>query len=278
MDLIDTHQHLIYRDRVGYGWTAGVPVLASGDFTLQHYQALTAGKGIVGSIFMEVGVDDADYRAEAEMVAGLIGTGGVLGQVASIRPEEDAGFDDWLDQAGRLGIVGYRRLLHVVDQGISGDPIFRRNLRKIGAKGLPFDLVVFARQLGLAEDLIRACPDQQFVLDHCGNPDVAGGGFAPWAESIRRLAAFPNLVVKLSGITTNCAAGQVTVAVLRPYVDHLLACFGPDRMLWGGDWPVVNLATGLPDWIDLTRALLAGLSEPEQYAIGQGTARRIYKV
>lgn len=278
MRLIDTHQHLILRADLGYAWAQTLPVLAGRDFSPADYAGLTAGRGVIGTVFMETAVDDADYRAEARLIAGLIGQNVMLGQIASCRPEVEAGFEDWLDEAATLGTVGFRRVLHVVDDGLSQTEVFRRNLRQIGARGLPFDLCMFARQHDLAEALIRACPDQVFVLDHCGNPDIAAGAFDPWAVSLRRLAALPNTYIKLSGIPTNCAPGGVSLATLRPYVDHVLACFGPARMLWGGDWPVVNLHSSLPDWIDLTRALLSDLSADEQARIGEGTARAVYRL
>lgn len=278
MDLIDTHQHLILREAIGYAWTEEFPILA-GEFTRADYAGLTAGKGVVGSIFMETGVDDADYQAEARMVAGMVGTGGMLGQIASIRPEWDKGFDAWLEEAAGLKTVGFRRILHVVPDDVSTTETFRRNLRKIGRAGFPFDLNFLARQLaGVGLDLIRACPDQPYVLDHCGVPDVAAGEFEEWRRGVDLFAAFPNIVVKLSGITTYCAPGTASVPLVRPYVDHLLEAFGPQRMLWGGDWPVVNLGAGLPRWIDMTRELLSDLSADEQHAIGQGTARRVYGV
>ena len=82
MKFIDTHQHLIFRDRFGYEWTNEIPPLAEGDFTQQDYDALTAGKGIRGTLFMETGVDDADYQSEARHIGGLVGKGGILGQIA----------------------------------------------------------------------------------------------------------------------------------------------------------------------------------------------------
>ncbi len=278
MDLIDTHQHLIYRAQLGYAWTSGIPALATGDFTTDDYARLTNGKGIVGSLFMETGVDDADYQAEARFVAGLVGTGGMLGQIASCRPETNAGFDAWLEECDGLGVKGLRRILHVVPDELSQTSTFRANLRKIGRKGLPFDLCFLARQLGIAEDLARACDNQIFVLDHCGVPDIAAGAFEAWAAGMTRLAALPHLRVKLSGISAYCAPGNVGVSVLRPWVDHVLATFGPDRMLWGGDWPVVNLGLGLPGWIDATRALTDHLSEAERAAIGTQTARGVYRL
>ena len=275
-DFIDTHQHLIYRDKVGYGWTKDIPALATGDFTQADYDRLTDGSGIAGTVFIEVGVDDADYQTEARFVAGLVGTRGLLGQIASIRPETDAGFDDWLAECRHLKVVGFRRILHESPDRLSQTDTFRRNLRKIGAAGYPFDINVLARQHAVAVALVRACPDQTYVLDHCGVPDIAGDGFAPWAAGITALAGLPQVVVKLSGIAAYCRPGTASVAVFAPYVDHLLATFGPDRMLWGSDWPVVNLGMALPDWIVASRALIGGLSADEQFAIAQGTARRVY--
>ena len=282
MDLIDTHQHLILRDRIGYAWTAEFPIL-SGDFTRKGYAGLVAGTGVSATIFMETGVDDADYQAEARMVSGMVGTSvggiGMLGQIAGVRPEYDDGFDAWLEEVSTLGVVGLRRILHVVPDEVSLSETFRANLRKIGRAGVPFDLNFLSRQLiPIGVPLLRACPDQSYILDHCGVPDVAGGDWAVWKAGIDAVAAFPNVVVKLSGITTYCAPGTASVALVRPYVEHLLEVFGPDRMVWGGDWPVVNLGAGLPGWISMTGDLLAGLSEAERFAIGRGTAERVYGV
>lgn len=278
MELIDTHQHLIWRDRLGYGWTAEIPALAEGDFTPEDYQAQTRGQGIIGSIFMECGVDDADYQTEARYVATRIGGDGILGQIASCRPETDAGFDAWLEECGTLQVKGFRRILHVVPDDLSQNEVFRANLRKIGRKGLPFDMCFLARQLHIAETLAGACDGQQLVLDHCGVPDIAGGAFDDWARGIDRVAALQHVSVKLSGISAYCAPGRKSVELLRPWVDHVLDRFGAERMVWGSDWPVVLLGAGLLPWIEMTRGLLAELSGEEQAAIGTGNARRIYQV
>ncbi len=278
MDFIDTHLHLIARDKLGYAWTAGIPALAEVNFTLADYTALTAGRGVTGALFMETGVDDADYQAEARLVAGMVGQGGLLGQVASCRPEEDAGFETWLEECESLHVHGFRRILHVMPDELSQTPTFRRNLARIGARGWAFDICVLARQLPIALELARACPDQPLILDHCGVPDIAGNVFADWAKGMTALAALPHVHVKLSGITAYCAPGTATQATLQPWVDHVLNAFSPARVLWGGDWPVVNLGIGLPDWIALTRDLLQGLSPTEQDQIGHGTARRVYRL
>ena len=278
MEFIDTHQHLILREKIGYAWTAGVPALAGGDFTQTDYAVLTAGQGISATVFMETGVDDADYKTEARLVAGLVGNHGMLGQIASCRPEKDAGFDAWLEESASLHVVGYRRILHEISDDVSQTTTFRRNLAKIGARGLPFDLCFLARQLPIAHALALACDDQVLVLDHCGVPDIAGGAFDGWAAGITAIAALPHMQCKLSGISRYCAPGTASVALLQPWVDHVIQCFGPDRILWGGDWPVVNLGAGLPEWIAMTKAMLTNLSLADQQAISQGTARRVYRL
>ena len=272
MQIIDTHQHLIYPDHLHYKWVKNHAALSDRSFTRPDYHALTKDQGIIGTLFMEADADD--YQAEARFIAGLIG-GALLGQVASCRPEVDAGFDAWLEEGQALGVKGYRRILHEAPDDLSQSDRFRRNLRKIGAKSLPFDLCVLARQHSMAEDLLRACDDQMFVLDHCGVPDIAGGGFADWAASLRRLAAFPHLVCKLSGITAY-AGGRHDLPDLRPYIDHVLNCFGAGRILWGSDWPVANLGAGLPEWLAQTQTILAALSQDEAAAIAHKTAHRIY--
>lgn len=278
MDFIDTHQHLIFRDRFGYEWTKGIPALAEGDFTLSDYKALTDGKGIGGTIFMETGVDDVDYQAEARFVAELVGTDGMLGQIASCRPEDDVRFDAWLDECKGLGVVGYRRILHVMPDELSQSSNFRANVKKIGKAGLPFDICVLAHQLPIAADLARNCDRQRFVLNHCGVPDIAGEAFEDWAADMAKLAELSHVMVKLSGLTAYCRPGAGTTATLLPWVNHVIETFGPERIVWGGDWPVVNLGSGLAEWISITRELLEDLSPDEQKAISGGNARVLYGV
>ena len=279
-DLLDTHQHLVYPDVAGYGWTAGIPALANRAFTEADYRALTAGQSIVGTLFMEAAVDDGDIEAETRHIAGLAADpgNGILGLIATARPEEDEGFAAWLETAQALGTVGIRRVLHVVDDGLSQSDTFRANVRRIGAAGLSFDMCFLARQLPLARELAAACPDTPLMLDHCGVPDIAGGGLDPWRDDIRALAAHDNVCCKISGLLAYCAPDNATHAAIAPYVDHVLEVFGPGRLVWGSDWPVVDLGGGLPKWLAVTQAILGALSDDEAAAIGSGTARRFYRV
>jgi predicted TIM-barrel fold metal-dependent hydrolase len=281
--LFDTHQHLIYRGKLGYAWAEQIPALQGQSFTLEDYHRLTAGKGVAGSLFMEVDADD--FRAEAHHIATLAQDpgAGIRGLILSCRPESaEAEFDAWLERCTNLGAdvgtVGLRRILHEAPDDLSQSPLFRRNLAKLGRRGLVFDLCVRADQLPLAAALVAACPDVSFVLDHCGVPDIAGGDFAQWRQGLTRMGGFEIVVCKISGVLAYCAEGAADAQAIAPYVAHVIESFGPDRALWGSDWPVVNLRADLPGWIDIFRGLIADLSDAEQQAICNGTAQRVYGV
>ena len=276
MDLIDAHLHLIHRDQLTYNWMPNAPMLDTGDYTLADMKALAAGR-ITGSIFMEV--DVSDFRHEARMVKAMMQPGsGLLGQIAGCNPAQAEGFDQWLADCDALNVVGFRRILHEGPDDVSRSDTFRRNVRAIGATGRVYDMVFLARQLPVALELARACPEMTLVLDHCGVPDIAGGAMDPWRADMAALAALPHVHCKLSGILAYCAPGTASLEVVRPWVEHVIEVFGPGRVLWGSDWPVVNVGGGLPLWLDITDGLLAGLSADEQAAIRAGTARRVYGV
>jgi predicted TIM-barrel fold metal-dependent hydrolase len=279
--LLDTHQHLIYPDRLSYGWAANHPALKDRAFTPEDYQALTAGLGVAGTIFMEAAVDHDDHHAEAQWIAEVAKApgSGILGIIASIRPENAPGFDAWVEEGPELGVVGYRRILHETTDDVSQTDTFRRNVRKFGDKDLPFDMCFQARQLPIARELALACDNTRLVMDHCGVPDIAGGGLDPWRGYVRDLAALPNVFAKLSGVFAYTAPGEATLATVRPYVEHVIDCFGPERCLWGSDWPVVDVQGGdLPSWIAAFRDILSGFSDDEQRAMAYRTAERVYRV
>jgi L-fuconolactonase len=140
---------------------------------------------------------------------------------------------------------------------------------------LAFDALVLPRHLPRLARLVDRNPAVTFVIDHLAKPPVAHGALTPWVDDIAALAGRPNVMCKLSGLLTE-AAPDWTIDDLRPYAAHVLACFGPDRVLWGSDWPVVDLAGGYDAWWQATEALLADLPPPDKAAILGGNARRVY--
>ena len=274
--LVDTHLHLIDRRRLSYPWLAAVPALDR-DWSYGDYAASAARVGIATALHMEVDVAEPDIDAETAMVRELMARPGSLigGAISAARPEAP-GFRDWLDRLGPE-VKGLRRVLHVVPDAVSQDPKFRDGVRAMGRAGLPFDLCVLARQLPLACDLADACPDTQFVLDHCGNPDIAGAGFDAWAPALADLAQRENVNAKISGLLARTGPDW-SVATLRPYVEHVVGCFGWDRVVWGSDSPVVTLGGTLAEWVAATRALLQGAGGDEWDRLARRNAQRIWRL
>lgn len=275
--IFDTHLHLLDRKRLSYPWLTDAPAL-NRDWSYEDYSATAQRIGITDALHMEVDVAEADIDAETAFVAELMQRPGSIlrGAVSNARPEAEC-FAAWLERVDRDVVKGVRRVLHVVPDEVSQAPLFRANIARLGAAGLPFDIVMLARQLPLARALVDACPDTVFVLDHCGVPDIAGGAFDNWAAEIAELALRPHVTIKLSGITAY-TGGAWTFETLRPWVAHVLEAFGPGRVVWGSDSPVCTLHSNLPEWVAASQALLAELSGPEREALFHGNARRIWRI
>ena len=278
--LLDTHQHLVYRDVASYSWAKDIPPLATENFTVEDYLKLTDGLGVGGTLFMETGVDDPDYKNEAAHVQKLSenSNSGIRGLIVSIRPEEDNEFNSWFEKTIEMNVAGYRRILHVMPDETSLTSTFINNVKKIGKAEKPFDICYLPTQLSIAYDFAKNCDETNLVLNHCGVPSIAAGEIDQWGKDIKRLSELPNVTCKLSGLMAYCAPGTSSQETIQPYVDIVLECFGPNRMVWGSDWPVVNLGKGIQEWISVTRNILSSLSEDEAVAIGNANAQKIYKV
>lgn len=277
--IVDTHLHLIDRTALRYPWLAGEPALDR-DFTQGEYGREARRAGIEAALHMEVDVDPADIEAETIHTKTLSQEPGSLlsGAVVSCRPEE-AGFAAWLEKVAADPFVkGFRRVLHVVPDDVSEGALFRENVRRIAGSGLTFDLCVLPRQMKQAIALVDLAPGVQFVLDHCGVPDIRGGAKHPWQEQVAEIARRPNVVGKISGVVAYADPDGWTVETLRPYVEHTIASFGWDRVVWGSDWPVCTLGGGLLGWVAATHALLAGASEAERTKLLSGNARRLWRL
>lgn len=277
--LIDTHQHLLYRDRFDYLWIRDVPALKK-SFTLEDYAGLTKESGIEAALFMEVDVAENDAAKEAiyfiEQAESEAHS--LCGVIASARPE-NADFEAYLDRIDSPRLKGIRRVLHVVDDSVSQSQTFRRNLQKLGQRNIPFDLCILPPQHPVGLELVDACPNTRFVLDHCGNPNISDPSqLESWRATLKQFAEREHVSAKLSGIVASGPAGQVAIDIVRPYLDATLEAFGPERLVWGSDWPVCTLTTSLPDWIQIFRLWLAQLSETEQAQIAHRNAQRIYQI
>ena len=153
-----------------------------------------------------------------------------------------------------------------------------RGIEAVGRAGLVYDLLVRTRELPAALALVRRRPDVRFVVDHIAKPPIADGALEPWASLMAPFGELDHVACKLSGMVTEADWSAWTPADLRPYVDRVLAVFGPDRLLFGSDWPVCLLASTYGGVIDATRQALDGLGAGDLAKVFGGTAERIYRL
>jgi predicted TIM-barrel fold metal-dependent hydrolase len=274
MRILDTHLHLVYPDRFDYPWLSSAPAINK-PWPAEAYFAEAVPLGVEAALHMEVDVAEADIVPESAFVTTLPR---IAGAIAACRPES-SGFATQLDALSAIpGVKGLRRILHTSPNDLSQSDLFVENLRRLPAKNLTFDLCVRADQLApVAAPLARRAEGVTFILNHCGVPDVTGAGLDPWRADIRALSQLPNVNAKISGIVAY-SGPHWTVDTIRPYIEHVIECFGWDRVVWGSDHPVVTLTGSLTRWVEATREIIEGASETEQSKLLHANAERLYRV
>lgn len=285
MELIDSHVHLLYPEKFIYAWCASKPALNRA-FRLEDYRraaaAAPAGVRVKSAVFMEADVPVAQQEAEAAFFSDLAGRDRgqlPLSAIIAAAGPESADFPAQLARLAREPrIRGLRRVLHTMPDELSRAPRFAENLRLLPSYGFTFDLCLRPHLLPAATELAAKCPETQFVLDHCGVPDIAGAELDPWRAGIRQIAARPNVVCKFSGLASVCDPSRPMTPQVSPYFAQCLECFSPGRLMWGSDWPVCNLTFDLAAWLQTTADLLGELSAPDQAAIGTETPKRVYRL
>jgi predicted TIM-barrel fold metal-dependent hydrolase len=278
--ILDTHQHLMYPEKYAYSWTADIPQLAGKAFRYGDYLKAIEGTSVSTTIFMESGADDPHWQEETRFVHTLARTSGSLikGIIANCRPEEESGFDTYVESVLSANLVGLRRILHTEPDELSQQPCFAANLRLLEKYELTFDLCVLARQIPLAAGLAAKCPNVRFILDHCGVPDIAAGQLEPWRRDISEISKLPNVACKISGVLAYCAPDQANLEAVRPYVEHCLEQFGWERVVWGSDWPVCTITSDLRTWVQVTNQLIATADESDRRKMLHENAMRFYGV
>jgi L-fuconolactonase len=279
--IIDTHQHLWDLTIFRLPWQKDNAKLAR-SFVMRDYLEATAGLNVVKSIYMEVDVEPSQQPAEADHVIALCrrGDGPMAAAVISGRPASD-GFKDYITRyQASPEIKGVRQVLHggETPPGYCLDGRFIRGIRLLGTLGLSFDICIRSAELGDAARLIDACPDTRFILDHCGNASVRAKDLSVWRADIERIARRPNVVCKVSGIVASAAPDPWTADDLAPIVNHVLDTFGPDRVMFGGDWPVCTLAATYREWVEALRAIVAGRSDQDQRKLFHDNALAFYRL
>ena len=276
MTRVDAHHHVWQLERGDYGWLRPTPELAPiyRDFALDDLRPLLASAGVGATVLVQAAPTIAETRYLLDVARrseGLVR--GVVGWVDLAAPDAVATLSTL---AADSLMKGVRPMLQdLADPEWILRPEAQPALSALPQLGLRFDALVKPRELKPLLAMLERRPDLAVVIDHCAKPDIAAGAWQHWAGDVAAIAANTTACCKLSGLVTEAGAAW-NIDALRRYVEHILACFGSQRVMWGSDWPVVTLAASYADWDAATDALLAGLSGTERDAIRGGNARRFY--
>lgn len=261
---IDAHQHFWTYDAGRYPWIGPELEVLARDFGPTDLAPLLHGEGVDGSIAVQA---RQDLDEIVELLAHAKEHDEVLGVVGWL----DLSSDEAASQLDRFDCKDLLGLRHVLqdepdDEYMLG-AAFQRGLSLLAARGLVYDLLIHPRHLPVAVKLVDAHPEQVFVLDHLAKPFIKSGELEPWRSQLTELARRPQVSIKLSGMVTEADWANWTAADLVPYLDAALEAFGPERVLFGSDWPVCTLAASygevcaaLQSWVDAQGSdLQAGL-------------------
>jgi len=280
--IVDAHHHL-WRLGEGYEWL-DAPELAPirRSFGPEDLRPVLAGAGVDRTVLVEGGRCDRDEAPVLLRYAlSMPPIAGVVAWAELTDPAVSDTLAAYRELPGGDRLVGVRSQVQgEADPDYLDRPEVRRGLRTVAAAGLAFDLVIRTDQLPAAARAARDLPELRFVLDHLGKPPIRQGaaGLARWRDAVRALAANPNVSAKLSGLVTEADWGAWTVAQLRPFVSTAVEAFGPDRLMFGSDWPVCLLAAAYGEVKDALTAALPPLSPAAQAAVFGGTAIRVYRL
>jgi L-fuconolactonase len=279
--IIDTHLHLWDPTRFRIPWLDGNDLL-NRVYDLRVFREHTAGLNITAMVYVQVDVAPAYALLEARHIAQIAADEPRLQGIVAWAPLDDGpcarSFLDALVEISPL-IKGVRRILQgEPDPAHCLRPSFVHGVEMLAEYGLSFDICIYHYQLPAVIELVRACPDVSFVLDHLAKPDIRSGTLDPWRLHMETLARLPNVACKISGVATEADHQRWTVDDLAPYIHHALDVFGEDRVLFGGDWPVALLATSYRRWVETLATLTADLSPEAQRKLWVENARRIYRL
>lgn len=274
--IIDSHQHFWRLETGFYDWIPPADAVLKRNFEPAELTPQLRDLGIDGTILVQAANTEAElaelcaYAAAARYVRGIVGSLEVY----------RTGVETRIAQMATLPLlVGFRPPFTALfgTSGTLSDPA-QAALGAMQSHGLAFDCLASGAALGLVPALAQSYAEMNLVIDHGGNPDLDTGSVSvAWRESMRQIARNSNAFCKLSGLLTRLPAG-VDTAVLAEHVAILFDLFGPGRLLWGSDWPVLTKAADYASWLELSQELTAGLSPEECEAVFGGNAVRVYKL
>jgi len=277
---VDAHVHFWNPAKLNYPWLRSVPAL-NRTFLPEDYAAATQTAKAGKMIFVECGCAASQNIDEARWISEIATREQRLkGIVAQAPLEVGSRVTSALAKLAKNPLVkGVRRNLQgATDAYYCLHPNFVTGVHALAKYNFTFDLCIVHSQLQAVTQLAARCPEVFFVLDHCAKPAIRDKRLDPWRQHLRELAALPNVVCKISGLVSEANPAHCRAPDLEPYICHTLDCFGFDRVLFGGDWPVCQLATTYENWLTALQTILAEEPPASLKKLFQTNAERIYRV
>jgi L-fuconolactonase len=281
LPVIDAHVHFWDPQRFSIPWLESVPELRR-PFGPAEYRQQTQGLPIVGLVYVEVVVAPAEALREAAWVVELAREEPRLQAIVAAAPlEQGLAVRAHLEALRSLSplIKGIRRNFQdEPEPDFCLRPAFIDGVRLLADYGFSCDLCIRHHQLANVIELVRRCPDTQFILDHLGKPNIKERQLEPWRQDLRALAELPNVVCKISGMVTEADPQHWEETDLVPFLGTALAAFGYERLLFGGDWPVVLQAASYRRWYETLQRLLSAYPADVRRQLWAENARRVYRL
>ena len=278
--IVDTHVHLWHPKQLRYPWLSEVPTL-NRPYLLKDYIEACGALEIESIVFVQCDTHPDDGLKETDWVTDLATRVDprIQGIVAWAPLEEGEQVAPFVEKLAENPLVkGIRRLIQSESIDFCVQPDFVSGVKTLSRYGLSFDICIFHPQLANAIRLVEQCPRVEFILDHIGKPDIKNQLFDPWKQEIARLASFPNVHCKISGLVTEANLEAWTPADLQPYIEHVITCFGFDRVIYGSDWPVSTQASDYPRWVQTLQEAVSGCSSEELRNLFSDNAIKFYKL
>lgn len=275
--VVDAHVHFWEPESLEYPWLAELPALARAFRPADHARAC-AGAPVRQLVFVEANCRPDQALREAQRVAQLAAADRRIRAIVAFVDLTGGEAALAMDSLAEVPLVrGVRHNIQGNPPGFCLQPAFVAGVREAGRRGLSFDLCATHDQLAEVVELARHCPDTALVLDHCGKPPIAAGTLDPWRDHIRQLASLDHVSCKLSGLLTEAGDRRADEDLL-PFAHHVAEAFGPNRLMYGSDWPVLTLAGSYDEWYGFTLRFTEGWSQAETRAFYEENAARFYRL
>ena len=272
---VDAHQHFWNYDSERFEWISDDMAELRRDFLPEDLYPILQSSQIDGSIAVQA----VEHLRETEFLLELSETYpwilGVVGWVEMAQDNLDELLATW---SSNSKLLGFREVLQSKEPEYMLRKEFIRGIHKLGQRGYTYDLLTYPQQLPAALQLVDACTNQFFVIDHLSKPDIKAGDWKAWKKSLQPFSERELVYAKVSGLVTEADWKKWRPADLFPYLDITLELFGPKRLLFGSDWPVCLAAGQYKEVLGVIESFADQLSAHEKEALFGGTAQEFYKI